>query len=305
MRRDFSGFQHVHPEMDSTGTWTAELDFTAGQWRLFADFKATGSEALTLGTDLAVRGNYRPSAPDADSRTSMVDGYEVTLGGDLTAGEDAKLNLSVTRDGEPVTDLEPYLGAYGHLVALRAGDLAYLHVHPEGTPDDGVTRARPRHRLLRRGAQPGAISPLPRLQAPGRSPHRRIHRDGIRRGRVGDVGDRRIRQPFRRRALTAHQGEADERHHRFQESPVPTQQIELEISGMTCASCANRIERKLNKMDGVTAAVNYATEKAKVAFPAALDPAELVRTVEQAGYAANLPRVKNVGGGKRPGGRRG
>jgi Cu+-exporting ATPase len=60
---------------------------------------------------------------------------------------------------------------------------------------------------------------------------------------------------------------------------------------MTCASCANRIERKLNKLDGVAASVNYATEKARVTFPAVLDPAELVRTVEQAGYAATLPRV--------------
>jgi len=73
-------------------------------------------------------------------------------------------------------------------------------------------------------------------------------------------------------------------------SPASTTQVELEISGMTCASCANRIERKLNKLDGVTATVNYATEKAKVAFPEGLDPAELVRTVEQAGYGAVLPR---------------
>lgn len=73
-------------------------------------------------------------------------------------------------------------------------------------------------------------------------------------------------------------------------SSASTAQVELEISGMTCASCANRIERKLNKMDGVTATVNYATEKARVAFPEGLDPAELVRTVEQAGYAAALPR---------------
>ena len=67
----------------------------------------------------------------------------MTLDGDLTAGDEAELTLSVTRDGEPVTDLEPYLGAYGHLVALRAGDLAYLHVHPEGAPDDGVTEPGP------------------------------------------------------------------------------------------------------------------------------------------------------------------
>jgi Cu+-exporting ATPase len=72
--------------------------------------------------------------------------------------------------------------------------------------------------------------------------------------------------------------------------PASTTQVELEISGMTCASCANRIERKLNKMDGVTATVNYATEKARVAFPEGLDPADLVRTVEQAGYGAALPR---------------
>ena len=60
--------------------------------------------------------------------------------------------------------------------------------------------------------------------------------------------------------------------------------------GMTCASCANRIERKLNKIDGVVATVNYATEKARVAFPEDLDPVELVRTVESAGYGATLPR---------------
>jgi hypothetical protein len=143
VRRDFTGFQHVHPEMDSDGTWTGELDFTAGQWRVFADFKATEGEALTLGTDLAVRGDYRPVAPAADSRTSTVEGYEVTLGGDLAAGEEAKLTLSVAREGRPVTDLEPYLGAYGHLVALRGGDLAYLHVHPEGAPDDGATQPGP------------------------------------------------------------------------------------------------------------------------------------------------------------------
>ncbi|HET7734802.1 MAG TPA: heavy metal translocating P-type ATPase [Nocardioidaceae bacterium] len=72
-------------------------------------------------------------------------------------------------------------------------------------------------------------------------------------------------------------------------SSTTTQEVELQISGMTCASCANRIERKLNKLDGVVATVNYATEKAKVAFPATLEPLDLVRTVEQAGYGAALP----------------
>jgi len=65
--------------------------------------------------------------------------------------------------------------------------------------------------------------------------------------------------------------------------------IELSIGGMTCASCAARIERKLNKLDGVTATVNFATEKAKVTYPDGLDPAELVAVVEKAGYTAALP----------------
>ncbi|WP_214319213.1 heavy metal translocating P-type ATPase [Nonomuraea sediminis] len=66
--------------------------------------------------------------------------------------------------------------------------------------------------------------------------------------------------------------------------------VELSIGGMTCASCANRIERKLNKLEGVTATVNYATEKAKVTFPEGIDPQELIATVESAGYTAALPR---------------
>ncbi|MEV0390503.1 heavy metal translocating P-type ATPase [Nonomuraea sp. NPDC050643] len=65
--------------------------------------------------------------------------------------------------------------------------------------------------------------------------------------------------------------------------------VELSIGGMTCASCANRIERKLNKMDGVTATVNYATEKAKVTFPEGVDAQALIAEVEKAGYSAALP----------------
>lgn len=68
------------------------------------------------------------------------------------------------------------------------------------------------------------------------------------------------------------------------------QDIELAVTGMTCASCANRIQRKLNKLDGVTASVNYATEKAKVSYPAdQVSPETLVETIEAAGYGATLP----------------
>jgi Cu+-exporting ATPase len=76
--------------------------------------------------------------------------------------------------------------------------------------------------------------------------------------------------------------------------PVAGQEIELVIGGMTCASCANRIERKLNKLDGVTATVNYATEKAKVSFPGDVDPTVLVEQVEAAGYTATLPKPEKT-----------
>ncbi|GAA3224920.1 heavy metal translocating P-type ATPase [Pseudonocardia petroleophila] len=70
---------------------------------------------------------------------------------------------------------------------------------------------------------------------------------------------------------------------------LPVTEIELVIGGMTCASCANRVERKLNKLDGVSASVNYATEKARVQAPDGVDPAVLVAQVEAAGYTAKLP----------------
>jgi hypothetical protein len=105
----------------------------AGQYRVLADFVPAGrAEGLTLGVDLDVPGDYSPAPLPVAERTVDVDGgYTVTLEGDLRAGSASGLGLRIAKDGVPVTDLEPYLGAYGHLVALRRGDLAYLHVHPE------------------------------------------------------------------------------------------------------------------------------------------------------------------------------
>ncbi|RSD13550.1 hypothetical protein [Amycolatopsis eburnea] len=143
VRRDTAGFQHVHPELAPDGTWSVPLTLpAAGSYRAFADFAPTGGKPMTLGADLSVAGNYQPSTHPL-SRTAQVDGYTVQLTGDLTAGKTSPLTLSVSRGGVPVTDLQPYLGAYGHLVALREGDLAYLHVHPDGEPGDGRTPAGP------------------------------------------------------------------------------------------------------------------------------------------------------------------
>jgi hypothetical protein len=144
VRRDLAGYQHVHPELGADGTWQVPLDLSPGSWRIFADFAATADdEDRTLGADLDVAGDYAPVPLPEPSRTAEVDGYEVILDGELVAGEESELTLTVRRDGAPVTDLQPYLDAYGHLVALRTGDLAYLHVHPTGEPGDGVTPAGP------------------------------------------------------------------------------------------------------------------------------------------------------------------
>ncbi|MCO1577187.1 DUF748 domain-containing protein [Crossiella sp. SN42] len=143
VRRDTAGFQHVHPELDAEGTWRVPLTLpAAGSYRAFADFKPTGQKATTLGVDLSAAGNFQP-VTHTPSRVSTVDGYQVRLDGDLVPGRSSKVTLTVTKDGREVTDLQPYLGAYGHLVALRGGDLGYLHVHPEGSPGDGKTAAGP------------------------------------------------------------------------------------------------------------------------------------------------------------------
>ena len=145
VRRDLTGFQHVHPQMGADGTWRIPLTFSnAGDYRAFADFAPDGrSEAITLGADVAVAGAYTPAALPPRSRTATVDGYTVRLDGDLVPGTTNELTLTVSKAGRPVTDLQPYLAAYGHLVVLRDGDLAYLHVHPDGEPGDGRTHPGP------------------------------------------------------------------------------------------------------------------------------------------------------------------
>ena len=143
VRRDTAAYQHVHPEMAPDGTWSVPLTLpAAGSYRAFADFTPTGGAGTTLGVDVAAPGAFEPVS-HAPSRTAQVDGYTVELAGDLVPGQASPVVLTVSRDGLPVTDLQPYLAAYGHLVALREGDLAYLHVHPDGAPGDGVTRPGP------------------------------------------------------------------------------------------------------------------------------------------------------------------
>ena len=138
VRRDLTGFQHVHPRLDAaTGQWSTRVDLVAGAWRVLADFTPSGGAALVLGADLLVPGGFAPQPLGPDELTARVDGYVVTLDGAFTAGAETALTATVTKDGEPVTDLQPYLGAYGHLVSLRDGDLGYVHVHPDRDTGSG------------------------------------------------------------------------------------------------------------------------------------------------------------------------
>lgn len=134
MRLDLSGYQHVHPDMSDDGTWTIELDFTdPGPWRVIADFAVVDADTsipITLGVDVAVPGDYQPTALPQPTNPAEAGDYDVSLDFVPAVEVSSPLLLTVSVDGRPV-ELEPYLGAYGHLVVLRAGDLGFLHVHPD------------------------------------------------------------------------------------------------------------------------------------------------------------------------------
>jgi hypothetical protein len=135
-RRDLTGFQHLHPELGEGGTWRVPATISEpGDYRVFADFKRQG-ENHTLAADLRVPGaaEFHPLPAESDSARTDT-GYEVRVEGASAAGRESVLRFTILKDGAPIT-VEPYLGAGGHLVALREGDLAYLHVHPTGSAGD-------------------------------------------------------------------------------------------------------------------------------------------------------------------------
>jgi hypothetical protein len=133
VRRDLTGFQHLHPTMSADGTWSTPLRLRdAGTYRVFADFSHDG-QATTLADDLRVDGPADLRALPAPGITARsAGGYAVRLNRDhaTAPGAETELRFTVTKNGTPVAT-QPYLGAGGHLVALRDGDLAFLHVHPD------------------------------------------------------------------------------------------------------------------------------------------------------------------------------
>lgn len=136
VRRDFAGFQHLHPTQGEDGSWTAVADLSdAGVHRAFADF-STGGRSLTLASDVFVAGEFDPvPLPEPAGTADAGDGYEVEIdSAPPRAGGETAVEFRVRREGEPLEGVEPYLGADGHLVALRQHDQAFLHTHPEGEP---------------------------------------------------------------------------------------------------------------------------------------------------------------------------
>ena len=131
VRRDMTGFQHLHPTENPDGTWSVPVTLPdAGSYRVFADF-SVDDKAYTLADDLTVDGPVSSQALPAPVRSVDVDGLHVALTeGATKAGAESELAFTVTRNGKPVA-IQDYLGAKGHLVALRQGDLAFLHVHPD------------------------------------------------------------------------------------------------------------------------------------------------------------------------------
>ena len=138
VRRDLSGFRHLHPRLQRDGSWLVGLTFREpGAYRAFADFELDGRKTV-LGRDLFVGGSVRPQRLPAPARTATSDGYRVELvSRALNAGETSTLAFSVSRGGEPVEAFQPYVGMRGHLVAIHDGDLSYSHVHPLGDDAPG------------------------------------------------------------------------------------------------------------------------------------------------------------------------
>ncbi|MGC4890552.1 copper resistance CopC family protein [Micromonospora sp. DT227] len=135
--RDLTGYQHLHPSMAPDGTWSVPLTLPrAGTYRVYADFSVSAPGGtptpLVLGVDHHVPGAYAPATPPSPRPQATAGPFTVTMAGTPRAGTTVPLAFSVRRDGSAAeVAVQRYLGAYGHLVVVREGDLGYLHVHPE------------------------------------------------------------------------------------------------------------------------------------------------------------------------------
>jgi methionine-rich copper-binding protein CopC len=144
--RDLSGYQHLHPTMAPDGTWSVPLALArAGGYRIYADFTVTSTDGtplpLVLAVDHHVPGAHTPAALPPAAPQATAGPFAVSMEGTPTVGVTAPMLFRVSRTGTPgPTVLERYLGAYGHLVVVREGDLGYVHVHPEAELVGGAVK---------------------------------------------------------------------------------------------------------------------------------------------------------------------
>ena len=146
VKHDLSEYYHVHPTLIN-GSWLTEpLDLSDGFYRVIADFQVKDKSQLALGTDIMVGSSPMAMANfDQESRVSVVDGYTITSTGSTKHESDAILSFLITKEGSPVSAVEPYLEASGHLVSINPATMAYTHLHPNTGVLDGVItfKARP------------------------------------------------------------------------------------------------------------------------------------------------------------------
>jgi hypothetical protein len=147
VNKDLSYFVHLHPEYKGNGRFEATEKFPAGgEYKLFADYIPAGGSARTNSTWMTVEGTPGQQVPlQADKNlTKVVDGKEVTLKFDhLMSGHELELVFTIkdAATGQPLTDLEQYLGSVGHVVILDATANEYLHVHPKDEKAKGPDAA--------------------------------------------------------------------------------------------------------------------------------------------------------------------
>ena len=192
VRRDAAGFQHLRPRSARTGCGGSPLVLpAAGVYRLYADFAPTGGAGAGAGhRPVRARATSRRSR-SSPSRVAQIDGYQVRLDGDLVAGRPSQVFATISRDGAAVTDLQPYLGAFGHLVALRRSDLAYLRAAAGRRPTRADRPVRAGHRVHRAACPPPGSYRLFLDFRHGRGvPRRRVHRRHQGRGVITDAPTR-------------------------------------------------------------------------------------------------------------------
>lgn len=136
VNKDLTFFNHIHPVLAGTGLFKITTQFpTGGDYKLIADFVPQGTDGVTQSEWIKVSGdapNQKPLTPDTNF-TKTVDGKLVTLTVDkLVAGEPVNLTFTIkdAATQQPISDLQPYLGAVGHVVIISGDTEKYLHIHP-------------------------------------------------------------------------------------------------------------------------------------------------------------------------------